>query len=309
MAKKYNLYPIKTIKDWEGEDWDVYEEIRLPNGLMLLKGRGYERLHGHCAEIILTHELAEFIKQNHSVELFILAEQLGFSKDVLLRFRKRLNIRRKLTDYAWVIAHQDEILYERCDVLFEKYQLNQGDIGRFVRYLVHKVGVIRTRKRARKVEDEIQEKILAHKDMIVSCNKIIDLVEAMDIAVSTATRVHKQMCMEQNLPTTAEKLKQKSAERKQWLLDNQHALLSHDLTIKEISQKFNLTQSQIKWARIDLKKLLNIPKKPLAIVWVRAHQADLEQLSHVELQNKYQMTQGQVRHALRVLKKLKQNET
>ncbi len=132
---------------------------------------------------------------------------------------------------------------------------------------------------------------------------------AMDIAVSTATRVHKQMCMEQNLPTTAEKLKQKSAERKQWLLDNQHALLSHDLTIKEIAQNFNLTQSQIKWARIDLKKLLNIPKKPLAIVWVRAHQADLEQLSHVELQNKYQMTQGQVRHALRVLKKLKQNET
>ncbi|WP_155860343.1 hypothetical protein [Acinetobacter sp. Root1280] len=42
----------------------------------------------------------------------------------------------------------------------------------------------------------------------------------MDIAVSTATRVHKQMCMEQNLPTTAEKLKQKSAERKQWLLCN-----------------------------------------------------------------------------------------
>ncbi|KQW98364.1 hypothetical protein ASC84_06345 [Acinetobacter sp. Root1280] len=115
--------------------------------------------------------------------------------------------------------------------------------------------------------------------------------------------------MEQNLPTTAEKLKQKSAERKQWLLDNQHALLSHDLTIKEIAQNFNLTQSQIKWARIDLKKLLNIPKKHLAIVWVRAHQADLEQLSYVELQNKYQMTQGQVRHALRVLKKLKQNET
>ena len=31
MRKK--LYPIKTIKDWDGEDWDVFEERKARNGV------------------------------------------------------------------------------------------------------------------------------------------------------------------------------------------------------------------------------------------------------------------------------------
>ena len=38
MARKYNLHPIKTIKDWQGKDWDVYEERKTPIGVMIYKG-------------------------------------------------------------------------------------------------------------------------------------------------------------------------------------------------------------------------------------------------------------------------------
>lgn len=140
MVRKYKLYPIKTIKDWEGEDWDVYEEKRLSNGLMLFRGRMNERVYGHNATI-LTPELAEFIKQNKSIKLPVLAEQLGFSKDVLIRFKKRLDIQKKVPkpDYDWVIAHQDEILYESHEVLLDKYQLHSGQVSRYTRYLIEKL--------------------------------------------------------------------------------------------------------------------------------------------------------------------------
>lgn len=41
MPKKYKLYPIKTIKDWENEDWDVYEERKSISGIMIYRGWPY----------------------------------------------------------------------------------------------------------------------------------------------------------------------------------------------------------------------------------------------------------------------------
>lgn len=38
MAKRYKIYPIKTIMDWQGEDWDVYEETMMVVGIMLYRG-------------------------------------------------------------------------------------------------------------------------------------------------------------------------------------------------------------------------------------------------------------------------------
>ncbi|MFW1955158.1 hypothetical protein ACG91D_06135 [Acinetobacter guillouiae] len=310
MARKYNLLPIKTIKDWEGEDWDVYEEKRLLNGLTLFRGRMHERVYGHNA-IILTQELAEFIKQNHSIKLPVLAKQLGFSKDVLIRFRKRLDIQKKVPkpDYEWVIAHQDEILYATHHVLFEKYQLDTGRVSRYTRYLIEKVGITPIRKRdKRKVLAEIDEKILTHQELILSCNKIDDLVEAMDICIPVAARIHKQMCKEQNLSTTAERLKQKRAEKKQWLLENQHALLSNELPVKDVAQKFNLTKHQLMSARAQLKKLLNISKRPLAIDWVKSHQYELMHLNNEELLHKYQLSRKQIYFRRSLLRDLQQNE-
>lgn len=38
MAKRYKIYPIKTIKDWQGEDWDVYEEVKTSVGIVVYRG-------------------------------------------------------------------------------------------------------------------------------------------------------------------------------------------------------------------------------------------------------------------------------
>ena len=38
MARKYFLYPICTIKDWEGEDWGVYEQRKVSDELTLQYG-------------------------------------------------------------------------------------------------------------------------------------------------------------------------------------------------------------------------------------------------------------------------------
>lgn len=311
MVRKYKLYPIKTIKDWEGEDWDVYEEKRLSNGLMLFRGRMNERVYGHNATI-LTPELAEFIKQNKSIKLPVLAEQLGFSKDVLIRFKKRLDIQKKVPkpDYDWVIAHQDEILYESHEVLLDKYQLHSGQVSRYTRYLIEKIGIVQTRSRKKhRVLLEIEEKILTHQDIILSCNKIDDLVEVMDICIPTATKIHKNMCKEHDQRTTAEKLKHKRFEKKQWLLKNQQALLSNDLPVEEIAQKFKLTKNQIMSARARLKQLLNISKRPSVLKWVNAHQHDLLNLNHLELQQKYQLSLKQIDYRKNLLKQLQQKET
>jgi len=121
MARKYKLYPIKTIKDWHGEDWNVYEEKRTVNGLMIYKGRLNEQVYGNNQGSILTAELADYIKQNRGVKTDDLAEQLGLSKDVLMRFRRELNIQRKMhiPDYEWVYAHQDELFSESFETLWD----------------------------------------------------------------------------------------------------------------------------------------------------------------------------------------------
>ncbi|KAF5277951.1 hypothetical protein FQR65_LT15840 [Abscondita terminalis] len=112
----------------------------------------------------------------------------------------------------------------------------------------------------------------------------------MDICNSTATKIHKKLCKEHNQLTTAEQLKQKRAERKQWLLENQQAILSNDLPVRDIAKNFNLTKHQIMSARAQLKQLLNISKQPLAKDWAYAHKNDLLNLQNIELQQKYQLS-------------------
>lgn len=34
---KYKLFKIKIIKDWDGEDWDVYKEKNLQQALRSIK--------------------------------------------------------------------------------------------------------------------------------------------------------------------------------------------------------------------------------------------------------------------------------
>jgi hypothetical protein len=63
MTKRYKRYVIKTIKDWQGEDWDVYEERNTQAGIMIYKGWMYEQIAKSQYFYIMTNDLAEFLKK------------------------------------------------------------------------------------------------------------------------------------------------------------------------------------------------------------------------------------------------------
>jgi len=65
---KYKYFKIKTVKDWEGEYWDAYEERKTHTGIIVYRGWPY----GFTAKdegvspsfsVILTTEIADLIKE------------------------------------------------------------------------------------------------------------------------------------------------------------------------------------------------------------------------------------------------------
>ena len=88
---KYKIFKIKTIKDWEDEYWDVYEEYKTQAGIMVYKGWPYGETpqNGGQANFyyILSNEIAEYITQHSIVHI---TKTLGFSEPVVRRFRKMI---------------------------------------------------------------------------------------------------------------------------------------------------------------------------------------------------------------------------
>lgn len=89
---KYKYFKIKTIKDEDGEDWDVYEEQKSSAGIMIYQGWPYALTPrdgiGGAFSFILTPEIAEFIKIHSITETM---QQLGLSNGIVAKFRRRLN--------------------------------------------------------------------------------------------------------------------------------------------------------------------------------------------------------------------------
>lgn len=150
MAKTYKLYPIKTIKDWEGEDWDVYMEIKTLYGFNLYRGWPYgtrpndENMNG-VFQFILTTELANFCRNHGSVEV---RKCLKISGSVIYKFRRRLNILKevKKRDYEWITEHQTEILNESYLSLRNKYGLSRSQIDKYSVWLVKEQSAKRQNK-------------------------------------------------------------------------------------------------------------------------------------------------------------------
>lgn len=313
MAKKYKLYPIKTIKDWQGDDWDVYEEKRSVNGLMRYKGRLNEQVYGNNQGNILTLELADYLKRNSDVRTVDLAEQLGFSKDVLMRFRRELNIQRKMhiPDYEWVYAHQDELFSESFETLFERYGITQKQVRGYVVHLKKCKKVPRTQRR-RKLHSVVEREkmFLEHKDEIVHCNTIVELAEQFNVHISIARDIHLRMCEESQSPITGIQRIQRRKERKQWFLENQDLLLNSEQTDKALALQLNMTLSQLNKAKAYVRKELGIivETKVPDYDWVRQHQYELENLERKKIQALFQITKGQVDYRRNLLKKLKQKE-
>lgn len=314
MAKKYNLYPIMTIKDWQGEDWDVYEEKHLINGVMIYKGRMSEQVYGSNQGNILTSELADYIKQNSSMKLDDLAGRLRLSKHVLSRFRRELNIQRKKqkADYEWVYAHQDELFTESFETLFEKYGLTKKQVKWYARYLQRCKGIAGPLKRRSLHKVVEREKMfLQHKDEIVHCNTIVELAEQFNVHISIARDIHLRMCEENQSPITGIQRAQRRKERKQWFLDNKDLLLNSGQTDKSLALQLNMTESQLQKAKAYVRKELGIvvETKVPDYDWVRQHQFELENLERKQIQELFQITKGQVDYRRNLLKKLKQSET
>ena len=199
MASKYKNFPMKTIKDWEGEDWVVFEEHQTQVGLPLYKGRIYGETYGHYA-VILTKELADFIK-NSDLKLAELALSLCISKDILARFKRRLNIQRKrhIPDYGWIYAHQDELFSESFQTLHEKFGLTEKQVQGYVVHLRKCKGIPRTQSRRRLHRVVERENFFwQHQNVITHCNSIVELADQLDVRIDVAREVHLRMCKEKN---------------------------------------------------------------------------------------------------------------
>ena len=117
---KYKYFKIKTIKDEDGEDWDVYEEQKSSTGIMIYQGWPYALTPrdgiGGTFSFILTPEIAEFIKIHSITETM---QQLGLSNGIVAKFRRRLNIQNKVIyrNVQWLLEHQDELLHDSFETL------------------------------------------------------------------------------------------------------------------------------------------------------------------------------------------------
>lgn len=130
---KPKLVPIRVIKDWQGEDWDVYEEYKTGIGQIIYKGRPYTTTRGSYA-CILTPELADFIRQNSRQTVM---QQLNFSGIKVSRLRKEMNIQREklVLNHQWAIEHKNELLGDGFEDLHLQYGLSKALVSSYARYL------------------------------------------------------------------------------------------------------------------------------------------------------------------------------
>ena len=111
-----------------------------------------------------------------------------------------------------------------------------------------------------------------------------------------------------NIPTQSEQWQQQLKDKRQWILDHQIELLRNDISLEQIAQKFNTNKCFIGGCRAQLRKILKISHTQQKINWVKQHQFDLETMTIVALQKKYQIGRHVIRSYRKLLTELKQNE-
>lgn len=254
MAKRYKIYPIKTIKDWQGEDWDVYEEVKTSVGVMVYRGWKHRYRTGTFA-IIFSAELAEFLRQNG---LYYASEQLGISVSKLSRLRRELNIQKKISkpDHTWIKAHQTEILNESYQLLNEKYGLSKKQVRSYTCYLLKYAGVLRS-KPLRTTQQQIQNEqwYQQNKQAMVDMT-VKQISQTYGVSSAKAGKVYMRICREFQLPMLADRVQKRVEQRRKWLIDNQEQILRTDIRIKQIAQNLDQTEKQILHARTQLKIIL-----------------------------------------------------
>lgn len=294
--------PIRTIKDWFGEDWDVYTITKTkagidlcegwPHGKNTLDGMGWRHSH------ILTEELVHYLQQTRYSDA---VKMLGICKTQISNFRQKLDIQTPMVyvDEAWLIEHQHEILYGNLKELKEKYNLSKNQVYTRVKILEKHHGIPTQRKS--RISDEslaLEKWYQLHKDELYKMDT--ETIKAQfNLSTFLAKKYYERSCKEhkQRPKTFYQKLKTDRKIKQKWMIDHKDELLNPNLTKAQIAVKLNKTESQVHTARKELRKRFNLPT-PLELddQWLFKHQDDLlnPNLHCADLAEKFNLNKRQV---------------
>lgn len=308
MTQKYNLYPIKTIKDWQGEDWDVYEEQPISMDIMIYRGRLYSYTQGRMSTI-LTPELAEFIKQHRLLDVAI---WLGLSYSMIGRMKRAMEIQRpqSVRDDAWLLAHKEEILYGNFKVLEAKYGLSQIRVDKLRKWLMELIDPTEVKRWHRKRDYHVDQEVWFEQHQAELLNLTVDEIQlGYNVSKNTAKKFYdwaRQVCQEKTL---REQYEDKKSKKAQWLLQHEQLLLYSGLSAKALAQQLNKTETQITKFRTQLRKERGLGPSVVHIqaeAWLLDHQHELlsSEYSLAQLASRLNLSVAQVRKRKMQLKKL-----
>ncbi|EPF93337.1 hypothetical protein GCM10025882_07140 [Acinetobacter gyllenbergii] len=298
---KYKHFKIKTVKDWEGEYWDAYEERKTHVGIMVYRGWPYglsakDEGVGPGFSVILTPEVADFVKE---YKVFEAANKLELSLSMVGKFRRLLGIQRNFIyrNDRWLLAHQDELLYDSLDTLKAKYGLTRPQVYQHKIWLAELVD-IPVRKRLRKKQAEvIQEQWFQANKQQLKGLTVQEIVEKFDVSVFIAKKFYNRIRQALDEFSFSEKFQNDKQEKRQWLLDHQEELLNSGKTVAVLADQFQKMPGEILRAKARLREILDIPKiKAQKEAWFALHQHDLlnPELSNADLVKKLGLSLEQI---------------
>ncbi|WP_151807487.1 hypothetical protein [Acinetobacter bereziniae] len=263
MAKKYKLYPIKTIKDWENEDWDVYEERKSLSGIMIYRGWPYALTPrdgiGGVFSHILSPEIAEFLKVHSITES---EQQLGLNNGIVAKFRRRLAIQNKFIyrNDQWLLAHKDELLYDSLETLKAKYGLKRTQVYKHKKWLAELIEIPIRKKMRKTSTDELQEQWFQKHKAQMSEMEVDEIALKFNVSHFIATKTYNRIRQELGELTFSAQFQQNKQDKYQWLLAYQEELLNSGKTVAELAEQFQKTNGQILRAKARLREILKIQK-------------------------------------------------
>ncbi|MDV4312563.1 hypothetical protein [Acinetobacter indicus] len=101
----------------------------------------------------------------------------------------------------------------------------------------------------------------------------------------------------------------------QWRLQYRDTILNSKMSIEQIAQQLNTTIEEIcntrkaVRCRLNTKEMIGIVREINMEKWVLEHTFELTNLKMSKLQERYQLSNTQIRYCRMLLKKLKQKET
>ena len=307
---KYKYFKIKTIKDEDGEDWDVYEEQKSSSGIIVYKGWPYSLTPrdgiGGQFSYILTPEIAQFIKIHLITEAM---QQLGLSNSIVAKFRRKLDLQNKFIyrNDQWLLEHQDELLHESLETLKSKYGLNRNQVYRHKVWLAELID-IPSRKKMRKQESDVvkEQWFIENKSKMINMS-MNEIASEYDVSIFIAKKVYNRIQEELGNLSFSEKFQQSKQDQLQWLTENQDVLLDKEKSIAELAVQFQKTEGQIRRARAKLREILKTPKvKDQNQAWLLENKELLQDstLSKEEIAQKLGIEPKQVYRKRGELKKL-----